>query len=65
MSTEDKERIQAKVEKMKLSKWKQQDLPAWRPQPTAMSSMLVFGLFSVVFIAIGALLFTKSEEIFD
>lgn len=62
---EEKERIKEKIEKLKASKFKQQTLPAWRPEPTTTSTMLTFGLFSIVFFAIGVLLMAKSDEIFE
>ena len=62
---EEKQRIREKIEKLKSSKFKQQTLPAWRPVPTAMSTMLTFSIFSVIFLAIGIVLYVLSEQIFE
>lgn len=62
---DEKSRIREKIEKLKQSKFKQQTLPAWRPVPTAMSTMLTFSVFSVIFLAIGIVLYVLSEQIFE
>jgi len=62
---EEKQRIREKIEKLKQSKFKQQTLPAWRPVPTAMSTMLTFSIFSVIFLAIGVVLYVLSEKIYE
>lgn len=62
---DEKQRIREKIEKLKQSKFKQQTLPAWRPVPTAMSTMLTFSIFSVIFLAIGIVLYVLSEQIFE
>jgi hypothetical protein len=36
-------------------------LPAWRPVPTAMSTMLTFIIFSIIFLAIGIVLYILSN----
>lgn len=61
VDNEEKQRIRDKIEKLKQSKFKQQTLPAWRPVPTAMSTMLTFSVFSVIFLAIGIVLYVLSE----
>jgi len=38
-------------------------LPAWRPVPTAMSTMLTFSIFSVIFLSIGIVLYVMSDYI--
>ena len=48
---------------LKQSKFKQQTLPAWRPVPTPMSTMLTFSIFSVIFLAIGIVLQVMSDRI--
>ena len=63
LTIEEKNRIKDKIEKLKQSKFKQQTLPAWRPVPTAMSTMLTFFFFSVVFLAIGVVLYVMSDQI--
>ena len=65
VSTDEKNKIREKIEKLKQSKFKQQTLPAWRPVPTAMSTMLTFCIFSVIFLAIGVLLFVMSDQIVE
>ena len=63
VSPEEKQRIREKIEKLKQSKFKQQTLPAWRPVPTPMSTMLTFSIFSVIFLAIGIVLQVMSDRI--
>jgi len=63
VTAEEKQRIREKIEKLKQSKFKQQTLPAWRPVPTAMSTMLTFSVFSIVFLAIGIVLYVMSDQI--
>ena len=65
VSADEKQRIREKIEKLKQSKFKQQTLPAWRPVPTAMSTMLTFSIFSVVFLAIGIVLQVMSDKIME
>lgn len=64
-SPEEKAKIREKIEKLKASKFKQQTLPAWRPVPTAMSTMLTFTAFAIFFLAVGSVLFVKSGEIIE
>jgi len=63
VSPDEKQRIREKIEKLKQSKFKQQTLPAWRPVPTAASTMLTFSVFSVIFLAIGVVLYVMSDQI--
>ena len=42
-------------EKVKQSRFKQQNLPAWRPVPTILSITITFSFFGVVFIFLGIL----------
>lgn len=65
VSPDEKQRIREKIEKLKQSKFKQQTLPAWRPVPTAMSTMLTFSIFSVIFLAIGVVLQVMSDRIME
>ena len=62
---ETKDKIKAKVEKLRNSKFKQLELPSWWPKNTICTTMLVFGFFSIVFVGIGILLYYKSDEIFE
>ena len=65
VSAEEKARIKEKIDKLKNSKFKQQTLPAWRPVPTAMSTMLTFSFFSVVFLVMGVVLYIMSDQIVE
>lgn len=65
VTSEEKQRIREKIEKLKQSKFKQQTLPAWRPVPTAMSTMLTFSVFSVIFLSIGVVLYILSDKIIE
>ena len=65
VSPDEKQRIREKIEKLKQSKFKQQTLPAWRPVPTAMSTMFTFSIFSVIFLAIGIVLQVMSDRIME
>ena len=62
---EEKQKIKDKINKLKESKFKQQTLPAWRPVPTAMSTMLTFTAFAIFFLGIGVLLFVMSGKIIE
>ena len=62
---ETKDKIAAKVEKLKSSKFKQLELPSWRPKNSVLGTMLVFGFFSFIFVGIGILLYIKSDDIFE
>lgn len=65
VTQEEKQRIREKIEKLKQSKFKQQTLPAWRPVPTTVSTMLTFSIFSLIFMAIGILLLVMSNNIYE
>ena len=65
VSEGDKEKIRQKIERLKQSKFKQQTLPAWRPVPTAMSTMFTFSIFSIVFLSIGMVLYVMSDQIIE
>ena len=64
-SPEEKAKIKEKINKLKESKFKQQTLPAWRPVPTAMSTMITFTAFAIFFLGIGVLLFIMSGKIIE
>jgi hypothetical protein len=64
-SPEEKAKIKEKITKLKESKFKQQTLPAWRPVPTAMSTMITFTAFAIFFLGIGVLLFIMSGKIIE
>ena len=63
ISEEELVRIQEKVEKLKVSKFKQQMLPAWRPVPSFGSTMIIFGIFGVIFLTLGVTLYVMSDKI--
>ena len=60
---EELEKIQEKIRKLKESKFKQQMLPAWRPVPSFGSTMIIFGIFGVIFLALGVTLYIMSNKI--
>ena len=63
VSEEDLIRIEDKIEKLKASKFKQQMLPAWRPVPSFGSTMIIFGVFGVLFMSLGITLYVMSEKV--
>ena len=63
ISQEDLIRIQEKIEKLKQSRFKQQMLPAWRPVPSFGSTMIIFGIFGLIFLTLGITLYVMSERI--
>ena len=63
ITEEDLVRIQEKIEKLKQSKFKQQMLPAWRPVPSFGSTMIIFGIFGLIFLTLGITLYVMSERI--
>lgn len=64
---ENDELLKAKERKHKLEKnrFKQQTLPAWRPVPTLMSSLITFLVFGVIFISFGIILIIFTNEIVE
>jgi hypothetical protein len=38
-------------------------LPAWRPVPSFGSTMIIFGVFGIIFLTLGVVLYVMSEEI--
>ena len=62
---EEKQRreVEAKVQKLRDSKFKQQKLPAWRPTPSYKSTMITFTIFGIVFLGLGILLSVMSDQI--
>lgn len=63
ISPEEKQRIRENIEKLKQSKFKQQTLPAWRPVPTVLSSMLQFAIFGIIFMTIGIGIKVMNDQI--
>jgi len=64
---ENEELIKAKEKKQKLEKnrFKQQTLPAWRPVPTLISSLITFLVFGVIFLTLGIVLLEYSNDIVE
>jgi hypothetical protein len=52
----EKERIRQKVEKMRDSKFKQQTLPAFRPEATFMNTIITFTTLGICLVIIGIFL---------
>ena len=50
---EEKAKIRQKIEKLKNNKFKQLEIPSWRPVLTMFSTMLCLGFFGVLFLLIG------------
>ena len=63
ISEDDLLQIQEKIDKLKQSKFKQQMLPAWRPVPSFGSTMIIFGIFGFIFLALGVTLYIMSNNI--
>lgn len=63
ISDNDLAAIQLKIEKLRNSKFKQQMLPAWRPVPSFGSTMIIFGVFGIIFLSLGIVLYVMSEGI--
>ena len=63
ISEEERARIKDKVDKLKQSKFKQQQLPAWRPVPSFGSTMIIFAIFGLAFLALGIALYVMSDKI--
>ena len=50
-------------EKVKQSRFKQQNLPAWRPVPTILSIVIVFTVFGILFVILGIVLLVYSNKV--
>lgn len=63
--SESEELLKAREKKLKLEKnrFKQQTLPAWRPVPTLVSSLITFLVFGVIFLTLGIVLVEFSNNI--
>ena len=63
--SESEELLKAREKKAKLEKnrFKQQTLPAWRPVPTLVSSLITFLVFGVIFLTLGIVLVEFSKDI--
>ena len=57
---DDEDRI---YEQVKQSRFKQQNLPAWRPVPTILSIIIVFAAFGILFIILGIVLLVYSAKV--
>ena len=65
VTEEETQRIQQKIEKLRQSKFKQQMLPAFRPIPSFGSTMIIFAIFGILFITVGATLYAMSSSLVD
>ena len=63
ITEQELQRINEKIEKLKNSKFKQQMLPAWRPVPSFGSTMIIFGVFGIIFLTLGIVLYIMSDQI--
>lgn len=50
-------------ENLKKSKFKQQQLPAWRPVPTKLCTTIIYFSFGAIFIIIGAIILVNTNKI--
>ena len=57
---EDEDKV---YERVKQSRFKQQNLPAWRPVPTILSIVIVFAFFGILFIILGIVLLVYSNKV--
>ena len=59
----EKAKIKEKVSKMQESKFNQQVLPAFRPVPTFMNTILTFAAVGIVLVAVGIHIQVQSGKI--
>lgn len=59
----ERERILAKVEKMKDSKFRQQNLPAYRPEATFLNTIITFTMLGIILVSVGIHLQVQSGKI--
>ena len=59
----EKAKIKEKVDKMQESKFNQQVLPAFRPVPTFMNTILTFAAVGIVLVAVGIHIQVQSGKI--
>ena len=63
MSAEPLDNEDLVYERVKQSRFKQQNLPAWRPVPTILSIVIVFAIFGILFIILGIVLLIYSNKV--
>ena len=63
--TEELIKAREKKEKLEKNRFMQQTLPAWRPVPTLVSSLITFLIFGIIFITLGIILIEFSNDIND
>ena len=63
MSAEPLDNEDLVYERVKQSRFKQQNLPAWRPVPTILSIVIVFAIFGILFIILGIVLLVYSNKV--
>jgi len=52
-SEEERKKVEAHVSELRASKFKQMELPAWRPKQSFMSTAVIFLVFGSVFLGLG------------
>ena len=63
MESEELLKAREKKQKLEKNKFKQQTLPAWRPVPTLISSLITFLVFGVIFLTLGIVLIEFSKDV--
>lgn len=63
ISEEEQKRREEKLEALKNSRFKQQNLRAWRPVPSYGSTMIVFMVFGLIFLTLGIALYVMSDHV--
>ena len=58
----DPVKIQEKIEKLKNSDFKQQQLKSWRPQQTKTNVCICYGIFGLLFLAVGVILYDQADK---
>lgn len=59
------QRGKEKKAKLQKSKFKQQKLPAWRPNPTLLTTLITFIVFGVIFLVLGVIVVELAENIHE
>ncbi len=66
MSKEEEGENQDEVyERLKNSRFKQQNLPAWRPVPTIGSTTVIFMSLGIIFVALGIIILVYANKIIE
>ncbi len=62
---EERQIVQKKVDELRSSRFKQMDLPAWRPKQSFLQTSIIFFVFGSIFLGLGIILFYKSNEVVE